>query len=132
GMAAMRASSSWRCFAVSFFTRTSMNCRVLSFKSKSWHLAVGIWPSSYAQVTSLCCQGFQPLQRVGILADQQHERGCLRIRLAPPLLPLFQRSFVDVQFAREHCPGAPQPFTRLPDQLGVNFGKGLRCNLVAA
>ncbi len=45
---------------------------------------------------------FQPFERVRIFANQQHQRGGLRIGFSAALFPFLQGSFVDPQLARKN------------------------------
>src|SRR6266852_4298517 len=90
----------------------------------------GVWVLDFIGSASPRCHLLQPLQRIGILTHQQHQRRRLRIRLGPPLLPLLQRSHMNPQLPRKHLPRTPHPLPSLPDELGIHRRKGPQFHLV--
>jgi hypothetical protein len=59
----------------------------------------------------------QPRQYIRVLAHEKDERGRLRIRFRAALFPLFQRPFVNPQFAREYRSRAAQLFPSVAKKL---------------
>src|SRR6266568_933311 len=74
----------------------------------------------------------QSFERIGVFANQQNERGCLRIGLGATLLPLFQRPFIDPQLPSEDGTRAMQSPASVSNQLGVHLRKRRSLHLVVA
>src|SRR6266851_65690 len=90
-----------------------------------------VWVLGFIGTASPRCHLLQPLQRIGILTHQQHQRRRLRIRLGAPLLPLLQRSHINPQLPRKDCPRTPHSLPSLPDELGIHRRKWPQFHLVA-
>ena len=69
------------------------------------------------------CDLLKPLERVGILANEEHQRGRLGIGFGAALLPLFEGSQVNAELSRKHGAGATQFLARAPNEFCIDFRK---------
>ena len=69
-----------------------------SQKGASFSFSNEVAPSFDQLITR---HAFETFERVGIPADEEHQRGSLRIRFGAALFPFLECSLIDVKLARK-------------------------------
>src|SRR3989304_2304067 len=82
--------------------------------------------------SSVLSDGGEPFDGVRKSPYQIDQQGCLRVRLCPALLPVFQRADVRAQVGREQCSREPEVLPNADQFPGGDLRRRLELNGVGA